>query len=82
MRGSSRAFWNLEQRYLYRQTIRPIVGSYAETSTSTESPGMIRIIRPLRIFPDARAVTSWPVSSFTRNVAFGNVSTTTPFALK
>jgi hypothetical protein len=44
--------------YLYRQTIRPIEGSYAETSTSTESPGIIRIIRPLRIFPDARAVTS------------------------
>ena len=61
-----------------RHTMRPLVGSYTDTSTSTLSPAMIRIPRPRRIFPDALAMTSRPESSSTRNSAFRSVSTIVP----
>src|SRR5580704_16816258 len=52
--------------------------SYGESSTRTRSPGRMRI-RKRRIFP-----ATWPrttrsmLSSFTRNIAFGRASTTSP----
>jgi len=42
---------------------------------------MIRIKRPRRILPDARATTSWPESSFTLKVALRSVAVTVPCAL-
>src|SRR3954471_16457836 len=51
--------------------------SYGETSTRTRSPGRMRI-RNRRIFPATWPRTSWPLSSCTRNMAFGSASTTSP----
>src|SRR5918992_1698746 len=51
--------------------------SYGETSTRTRSPGRIRI-RKRRILPATWPRTSCPLSSCTRNMAFGSASTTSP----
>src|SRR3954452_18162919 len=57
--------------------MRPLVRSYGVISTSTSSPVSTRI-RFLRILPAVWPRTSWPFSSFTRNIALGNSSTTCP----
>src|SRR3954468_3735543 len=57
--------------------MRARLRSYGETSTRTRSPGRIRM-RKRRIFPATWPRTSWPLSSFTRNMAFGRASTTSP----
>src|SRR3954453_16092688 len=51
--------------------------SYGESSTRTRSPGRIRI-RKRRILPATCPSTVWPLSSWTRNMAFGSASTTSP----
>ncbi len=51
--------------------------SYGVISTWTLSPGKIRI-RCIRIFPELCASTVYPFSNSTRNIAFGNGSTTVP----
>src|SRR5918992_2351227 len=51
--------------------------SYGDTSTRTRSPGRIRI-RKRRILPATWPSTSCPLSSCTRNMAFGSASTTSP----
>src|ERR1700758_4299920 len=61
--------------HLYRYTIRPRFRSYGLSSTATRSPGKMRM-KFLRILPETCASTSWFVSSFTLNMALGNVSTT------
>src|SRR5579863_102949 len=55
--------------------MRPRFRSYGLSSTATRSPGSIRM-KFLRILPETCANTSWLVSSFTLNMALGNVSTT------
>src|SRR3954471_14791663 len=57
--------------------MRARLRSYGETSTRTRSPGLIRM-RKRRIFPATWPSTSWPLSSCTRNMAFGRASTTSP----
>src|SRR4029078_12787985 len=57
--------------------MRARLRSYGETSTRTRSPGRIRM-RNRRIFPATWPSTSWPLSSCTRNIAFGSASTTSP----
>src|SRR5918994_1819514 len=57
--------------------MRARLRSYGETSTRTRSPGRIRM-RKRRIFPATWPSTSWPLSSCTRNIAFGSASTTSP----
>src|SRR5215208_6876221 len=51
--------------------------SYGDTSTRTRSPGRMRILNR-RIFPATWPSTVWPLSSCTRNIAFGRASTTSP----
>src|SRR5918998_1067747 len=51
--------------------------SYGDTSTRTRSPGRMRI-RKRRILPATWPSTSCPLSSCTRNMAFGSASTTSP----
>src|SRR5919109_661253 len=51
--------------------------SYGDTSTRTRSPGRMRM-RKRRILPATWPRTSWPLSSCTRNMAFGSASTTSP----
>ena len=63
--------------YLNRYVIRPLVRSYAESSTSTLSPGRIRM-KFLRIFPDAWASTSCPLGSSILKKALGSASLTRP----
>src|SRR5205823_4257832 len=63
--------------YLNRYVIRPRVRSYGESSTLTRSPGRIRM-KFIRILPLTCASTRWPLSSSTRNIAFGSGSTTVP----
>src|SRR5678816_1837295 len=55
--------------------MRPRVRSYGESSTSTLSPGRMRM-KFLRIFPDTCARTLCLLCSSTRNIAFGSGSTT------
>src|ERR687897_3928480 len=57
--------------------MRARLRSYGETSTRTRSPGRIRM-RKRRILPATWPSTSWPLSSCTRNIAFGRASTTSP----
>src|SRR6478672_13139011 len=57
--------------------MRPLVKSYGVISTSTSSPVSTRM-RFLRILPAVWPRTSWPFSSFTRNIALGRSSTTCP----
>src|SRR5829696_5647729 len=57
--------------------MRPRLRSYGETSTRTRSPGRMRM-RKRRIFPAQWPSTSCPLSSCTRNIAFGSASTTSP----
>src|SRR4051794_17932431 len=57
--------------------MRARLRSYGETSTRTRSPGRMRI-RKRRIFPATWPSTSCPLSSCTRNMAFGSASTTSP----
>src|SRR5215210_849494 len=57
--------------------MRARLRSYGETSTRTRSPGRMRI-RNRRILPATCPSTSWPLSSCTRNMAFGSASTTSP----
>src|SRR5687768_8955776 len=64
--------------HLYLQTIRPLVGSYADNSTSTRSPGRI-LMRRILIFPETCASTSKPPSISTLNIAFGRFWTTVPW---
>src|SRR5690349_14691598 len=56
--------------YLCRQMMRPRVRSYGVISTCTRSPGRMRI-RCMRSLPLECARTLWPLSSVTRNMAFG-----------
>src|SRR5262245_47968650 len=63
--------------YLNRYVIRPRVRSYGDSSTLTLSPGRIRM-KCMRIFPETCASTLCPLSSSTRNIAFGSGSTTVP----
>src|SRR5262245_45622189 len=63
--------------YLNRYVIRPRVRSYGDSSTFTRSPGRMRM-KFMRIFPLTCASTRWPLSSSTRNIAFGSGSTTVP----
>src|SRR3954471_7579869 len=51
--------------------------SYGDSSTRTRSPGRMRILNR-RIFPATCPRTMWSLSSFTRNMAFGRASTTSP----
>src|SRR4051794_19560478 len=57
--------------------MRARLRSYGETSTRTRSPGRMRM-RKRRILPAQWPSTSWPLSSCTRNIAFGSASTTSP----
>src|SRR5215218_8551024 len=57
--------------------MRARLRSYGETSTRTRSPGRMRM-RKRRILPATWPRTSWPLSSCTRNIAFGSASTTSP----
>src|ERR1700737_469235 len=57
--------------------MRPWVRSYGESSTSTRSPGRMRM-KFIRILPDTRASTLCPLLSSTRKKALGSGSTTTP----
>src|SRR3954452_16353106 len=57
--------------------MRARLRSYGETSTRTRSPGRMRM-RNRRILPATCPSTSWPLSSCTRNMAFGSASTTSP----
>src|SRR5215208_168168 len=57
--------------------MRARLRSYGETSTRTRSPGRI-LMRKRRILPATWPSTSWPLSSCTRNIAFGSASTTSP----
>src|SRR3984885_13309587 len=63
-----------------RYVIRPRVRSYGESSTSTSSPGVMRM-RKRRRRPARLARIVWPFSSSTLNVELGNVSTTRPTRL-
>src|ERR1700704_4858364 len=63
--------------YLNRYVIRPRVRSYGDSSTFTRSPGRMRM-KFMRILPLTCASTRWPLSSSTRNIAFGSGSTTVP----
>src|SRR3546814_12821685 len=49
----------------------------SDLSTVTRSPTNTRI-RCLRIRPEVWARTLWPLSSVTRNIAFGRISATVP----
>src|SRR6478736_4748615 len=51
--------------------------SYGDNSTRTRSPGRMRM-RWRRILPATWPRTMWSLSSFTRNIAFGRASTTSP----
>src|SRR5688572_19874720 len=57
--------------------MRPRERSYGDSSTFTRSPGRIRM-KFIRILPLTCASTRCPFSSSTRNIAFGNGSTTVP----
>src|SRR5919197_3094577 len=57
--------------------MRARLRSYGDTSTRTRSPGRMRM-RKRRILPATCPSTSWPLSSCTRNIAFGSASTTSP----
>src|ERR1035437_6088291 len=57
--------------------MRPRDMSYGVISTWTLSPGRMRM-RCMRIFPELCARTVYPFSNSTRNMAFGNGSTTVP----
>src|SRR5215471_21658022 len=57
--------------------MRPLVRSYGVISTSTLSPASTRM-RFLRMRPAVWAMISCSFSSFTRKVAFGSSSVTTP----
>ena len=57
--------------------MRPLSKSYGVISTRTFFPTLTQI-RFLRIFPQTVAMMSWPLSSFTRNIVFGNLSVTVP----
>src|ERR1044071_8184900 len=57
--------------------MRPRVRSYGESSTSTLSPGRIRM-KCFLILPEMWASTLCLFSSSTWNIAFGNVSRTVP----
>src|SRR3954469_1603856 len=57
--------------------MRARLRSYGETSTRTRSPGRMRM-RKRRILPATWPSTWWPLSSCTRNMAFGSASTTSP----
>ena len=63
--------------YLYRQIIRPRFGSYGVISTTTRSPGTIRM-KFLRILPDTWARMTRPPSISTRNWVFARAWTTRP----
>src|SRR5579872_713223 len=63
--------------HLYLYVIRPWLRSYGESSTSTRSPGKMRM-KFMRILPETRASTRWPFCSSTRKKALGSGSTTTP----
>src|SRR5438874_4266579 len=63
--------------YLNRYVIRPRVRSYGDSSTFTRSPGRMRM-KFMRILPLTCASTRCPLSSSTRNIAFGSGSTTVP----
>src|SRR5580692_839011 len=63
--------------YLCRNVIRPLERSYGVISTLTLSPTKTRM-RFLRILPEVWVRTSWPFSSFTRNIALGKSSVTVP----
>src|SRR6185436_6967827 len=66
-----------DRSYLNRYVIRPRVRSYGDSSTLTRSPGRIRM-KFMRILPLTCASTRCPLSSSTRNIAFGSGSTTVP----
>src|SRR5215813_1020158 len=68
---------SLPSFYLNRYVIRPRVRSYGDSSTFTRSPGRMRM-KFMRILPLTCASTRWPLSSSTRNIAFGSGSTTVP----
>src|SRR6267143_582414 len=72
-----RTFMPVSRSYLNRYVIRPRVRSYGDSSTFTRSPGRMRM-KFMRILPLTCASTRWPLSSSTRNIAFGNGSTTVP----
>src|SRR5687768_8430364 len=57
--------------------MRPRVRSYGDSSTFTLSPVRMRM-KFMRILPETWASTRCPLSSSTRNIAFGNGSTTVP----
>ena len=60
-----------------RNEMRPLVRSYGESSTSTLSPGMIRI-KFFRISPLRWQVNSWPLSSSTANIPLDSAFCTVP----
>src|SRR6267142_4780748 len=72
-----RTFMPVSRSYLNRYVIRPRVRSYGDNSTFTRSPGRMRM-KFMRILPLTCASTRWPLSSSTRNIAFGSGSTTVP----
>src|SRR5689334_5523959 len=63
--------------YLKRKVMRPLLRSYGVISTVTRSPASTRM-RFLRILPEVWARIVWSLSSFTRNIALGSNSSTTP----
>src|SRR5690606_12899570 len=58
--------------------MRPRVGSYVDTSTSTTSPGRTRMPRPRRMRPDGLASSWKPLSNSTSKVESGSIFTTVP----
>ena len=57
--------------------MRPLSKSYGVISTWTFSPALTQM-RALRIFPHIVANIIWPFSRRTRNIVFGNLSSTVP----
>lgn len=67
----------MDGRLRSTNVMRPLSKSYGVISTRTRSPTFTQI-RALRILPHTVANISCPFSNFTRNIVFGNLSSTVP----
>ena len=70
----------VRKNYFARKVILAFDKSYGDNSTSTLSPGTMRM-KCFRIFPEMCASTSAPFCSWTRNMVPGSTSLTTPCVL-
>ena len=71
------AVWSGVGRLRSTNVMRPLSKSYGVISTRTFSPTLTHM-RALRILPHTVAKISCPFSNFTRNIVFGNLSSTVP----